>query len=151
MSAVAPQTPPVPEEPEQAKIDGGAPPKSLRPGAQFDAPEAPMSQETLAADNSLLRLRGHEYTAKRVVLLVGAFLPIALFLAGVVMFMHVYGATAIFGWEKVLLLLVFFTPATIIFGVLIRAVYAVQDAKDSTPHGEMWKAVGEVIKLSSKP
>lgn len=151
-SQQGPQTPPVPEPEESASAkSGGAVPPSA--SAAFDAPEAPVSSATLQADNSLLKLRTQEYEARQTVLCTAVIMSVLLFIAGFVTFWIVCYKTQFFGWDKITLLIAFFTPATIILGVLIRAVYTSkkEDTQDALPHAEIWKAIAELSKSIGKP
>lgn len=144
--------PPVPDP-----ASGTVPFSTLPPNARAnDAVERGVSEQGIAVGNSLLKLQTQEFNARQWVLFFGLGLTCALFISGIVLFLLVCYKTRIFSWDKILLLFVCFTPATIIFGVLIKAVYASQsdkkdDSSSSVPHTEMIKALTDLLKLDAKP
>lgn len=80
-----------------------------------------------------------------------------LFIAGTIMFACM--SHWMFGWQTILILFAFFTPATIVLTILIRAIYMgdkekaedkKDDLSDMLPNAAVVKMITELLKASSK-
>lgn len=144
--------PPVPPDP---KAGGGVPIASLSgAGATSDPVEGVGSDpQKTAVDNAKLAGIQFVHTAKVRVFYFGLCASAALFIAGTLVFLCM--SRWMFGWQTILILFAFFTPATIVISALIRSVYAAESSKeepkkedisDMLPSSVVAKIITEALK-----
>ena len=151
--------PPVPE-PKQNGGNSSAPPLSgVGPGSD-PIETGPTDPNTAAVDNAKLYALAFAHKAKKHAFYFGLGAVTFLFIAGCVFFWCVshwrYGNL---GWHSILILLAFFTPATIVTTVLIRAVFPPESTKDDAkkddfsdmlPSAQVAKLFTELVKQFQK-
>lgn len=134
--------------------DKGPPSGGLSSGAQVIRPvsitassdpiEVKEDKNQLAMDNKKLEILSFEATSKQRAFYFVLIVSSMLFIAGTAMFCEV--SRRMFGWQTILVLLAFFTPATVILTVLIRAIFSsAADKKDESKKDD----VGDLIPASS--
>lgn len=122
--------------------------------ASSDPIEGQEDKNQLAMDNKKLEILSFEAIAKRRAFYFVLIASATLFVGGTAMFCEV--SRRMFGWQTILVLLAFFTPATVILTVLIRAIFSLaaekkddskkDDAGDLIPASSAAKLIAELYK-----
>lgn len=144
---------PVPE-PEKEPPNGGSsaiPSTTTVPrfsiASSSDPIEVAPDKNQLAIDNKKLEILNFEHLSKRRAFYFVLIVSSLMFIVGTAMFCEV--SRRMFGWQTLLVLLSFFTPATVILTVLIRAVFSsANEKKDESKKDESKKDdFGDLIPL----
>lgn len=150
--------PPVPEEPKGSSSPVSKPLIIGATSSDYDAVETgALDPNQKKVDDAKLKAVEFEHEAKVQAFYFTLVVSASMFAAGAFMFYH--ASHRMFGWQTILILFAFFTPATIILSFLIRAIYVSatnkpEDKKDDlselVPVSAATKIAVEVVKTISK-
>lgn len=148
--------PDVPDVPSAGSTTVPPVPPLKNPGASSDPVEgAPPDPNLRALDNAKLAALSFGHTAKIRAFYFTLSVSALLFIAGTIMF--AYMSHWMFGWQTILILFAFFTPATLVLTILIRAIYPADkektedkkdDLSDMLPNAAVVKMIAELFKAN---
>ncbi|WP_143044686.1 hypothetical protein [Delftia lacustris] len=148
--------PPVPPALENG-AGGLKPPAKADPGSISDPIERGLDPGSIAVDNAKLRDLNFAYSSRVHSFYFVLAAAASLFIGGAITFVCM--SARMFGWQTILILFAFFTPATILMTVLIRAIFPAEkkseekkgedkkdDLSDMLPSSAVVKLLSEVLK-----
>ncbi len=149
--------PPVPPAVENGA--GGPKPQANADLGSISDPieRGPLDRQATAVDNAKLRDLNFAYASRVHSFYFVLAAAASLFIGGAITFVCM--STRMFGWQTILILFAFFTPATILMTVLIRAIFPAEkkseekkgedkkdDLSDMLPSSAVVKLLTEVLK-----
>lgn len=139
-----PDLPDVPNSPEMSEA-----PSNLGAGSASDPVEKELDGQKKEVDDTLLGILSFQKMAQKRAFNLACWIVGILFLLGTAIFIclssKLWGYSTLLSWRLTLVLFAFFTPATVIFIIIIRAVF--QTTKDSEKKDELTDMLPQAVAM----